>query len=98
VNAPQWTAGPWQLGWHNTVCSTVSKWEEIPLATGWIEGAWHDTDATTESLANARLISKAPEMFQLIADIEDSYKVLREACRKLMAEALAPIEAEEDAQ
>jgi hypothetical protein len=45
-----------------------------------------------EGQANARLIAKAPEMFSLLKDCEesftadDSYVLLRDACRKLLAE------------
>jgi len=42
--------------------------------------------------ADARLIVKSPQMLELLKDIEesftadDSYKLLRDACRKLIAE------------
>ena len=53
------TPGPWQLGWENTVCSTVSTWAEIPLASGWMEDAWIKDNATDESKGNAALIIAA---------------------------------------
>ena len=60
------TPGPWFVGWENTICHGSGRFNEIPLSTGWIEGCWQGDDATEESIANARLIAAAPELYEAL--------------------------------
>ena len=45
-----------------------ARGQPIPLATAWVEDAWHGADGTDESRANARLIAAAPELFEALEE------------------------------
>lgn len=78
------------------LCSGEWGDEALDITTGTRFLAHHwGTVATGEAKANARLIAASPRMFALLVDIEesltadDSYSLLRAACRKLIAEVRA---------
>jgi hypothetical protein len=85
------TPGPWTFHEPWAGFSKITDAADN-LIFGIARGDPEEAQAEDVCEANARLIAKAPDMARLITDIEesftadDSYALLRDACRKLLSE------------
>lgn len=75
---PKWTAGPWlyqqNLLWRDSGKIMPEEILKLPDISGWIEGALNEDD---EALANAQLISAAPELYAALVAAEEELRLLR---------------------
>lgn len=71
-----WEKGPWNLSYNNCLAyaghSSKFSVTFLRIFSPWIEDGWEQDDEQT--LANMRLISKAPEMYELLAELVESDK------------------------
>lgn len=89
------TPGPWEVDDTGCIRTTVRQHKyapSIPLASAWIEGAWCDSDATPESMANAYLCAAGPELLQALILLRErcEYQHLREVADAAIAKASPP--------
>lgn len=90
------TPGPWTVDLEDYgIMDNMTPYvvvENGAVAVARVPNRYLSNDLPLE--ANARLIAAAPDMLTLIEDIEqsltadDTYRLLREACRKVIAKAL----------
>lgn len=72
----KWTKGPWIVGKSqdndiHCVDAKNDKGHTIELCEVW--GTERDTQETKESMANARLMASAPDLYEALAELDEAY-------------------------
>jgi len=84
MSEPKFTPGPWKydiLG-KEGVCVVIFGKDKLPLAS-----LYHNPRKNTEQKANAHLISAAPEMYGILAELLE-YRAIHIPSEKTKVEAV----------